>query len=242
MLDAICDDIGVDTIEMAGTLGVAMEGGLIPWGDGEAAIDLLNKIKTTEPLGKIIGNGAGFTGKALGVDRIPVVKNQTIPAYDPRAVKGVGVTYATTPMGADHTAGYGVTANILKVGGDVNPLQKENNIELSKNLQIATAAIDAAGLCLFVAFAVLDSDNGVQLIVDLINARYGLSLTPDDVIALGTSILENENEFNLRAGFTSRDDQLPSFFQEETLPPHNTTWDFTEEELQTAKVSSSPAA
>jgi aldehyde:ferredoxin oxidoreductase len=237
MMDAICDDVGVDTIEMAGALGVAMEGGLIPWGDSKAAIGLLNKIKTNDPLGKIIGNGAGFTGKALGVDRIPVVKNQTIPAYDPRAVKGVGVTYATTPMGADHTAGYGVTANILKVGGDVNPLQKENNIELSKNLQIATAAIDAAGLCLFVAFAVLDSDNGVQLIVDMINARYGLSLTPDDVIGLGTSILENENEFNLRAGFTAKDDQLPSFFRNEVLPPHNTTWDFSEEELQAAKVS-----
>jgi aldehyde:ferredoxin oxidoreductase len=237
MMDAICDDVGVDTIEMAGALGVAMEGGLIPWGDSKAAIGLLNKIKTNDPLGKIIGNGAGFTGKALGVDRIPVVKNQTIPAYDPRAVKGVGVTFATTPMGADHTAGYGVTANILKVGGDVNPLQKENNIELSKNLQIATAAIDAAGLCLFVAFAVLDSDNGVQLIVDMINARYGLSLTPDDVIGLGTSILENENEFNLRAGFTAKDDQLPSFFRNEVLPPHNTTWDFSEEELQAAKVS-----
>ncbi len=237
MMDAICDDVGVDTIEMAGSLGVAMEGGLIQWGDGQAAIDLLNKIKTGDPLGKIIGNGAAFTGKALGVDRVPVVKNQTIPAYDPRAVKGVGVTYATSPMGADHTAGYSVTANILKVGGDVNPLKKENNIELSKNLQIATAAIDAAGLCLFVAFAVLDSDNGIQLIVDMINARYGLSLTPDDVIALGKSILENENEFNRRAGFTKKDDQLPSFFKDERLPPHNTTWDFTEEELQTAKVS-----
>lgn len=236
MMDALCDDIGVDTIETGVTIGVAMEGGLIEWGDGKAAVELLKKIGTGDPLGKIIGNGAAFTGKALGVDRVPVVKSQALPAYDPRSVKGVGVTYATSPMGGDHTAGYSVTANILKVGGDINPLEKENNVELSKNLQIATAAIDSTGLCLFVAFAVLDSDNGVQLIVDMINARYGLSLTPDDVIALGTSILKTENEFNLKAGFTKKDDQLPDFFREESLPPHNTTWDFTEEELQQAKV------
>ena len=134
----------------------------MPWkadfwngGDGKAAIELIKEIAKGTGNGKILGNGAAFTGDALGVDRVPVVKRQAFPAYDPRAVKGVGVTYATTPMGADHTAGYGVTANILKVGGDIDPLKKEGNIELSRDLQIATAAIDAAGLCLFVAFAVL---------------------------------------------------------------------------------------
>ena len=108
---------------------MAMEGGLIPWGDGKAAIDLLKEVGKGTGIGKILGNGAAFTGDALGVDRIPVVKRQALPAYDPRSVKGVGVTYATTPMGADHTAGYGVTANILKVGGDIDPLKKEGNIE-----------------------------------------------------------------------------------------------------------------
>ena len=79
-----------------------------------------------------------------------------MPAYDPRAVQGMGVTYATSTMGADHTAGYAVTANILKVGGDVNPLSPEGQIELSRNLQIATAAVDSTGMCLFIAFALLD--------------------------------------------------------------------------------------
>jgi aldehyde:ferredoxin oxidoreductase len=234
MLDRLCDDIGLDTIETGVTLGVAMEGGLIPWGDGKAAIDLVKKVRTGEPLGKIIGNGAAFTGQALGVDRVPVVKRQALPAYDPRAVKGVGVTYCTSPMGADHTAGYAVAPNILKVGGDVDPLKKEGNVEVSKNLQIATAAIDSTGLCLFVAFAVLDTEDGVQTIVDLINARYGLSLTPDDVIKLGISVLRDENAFNAKAGFTKVHDRLPEFFKE-PVPPHNTTWDLTDEELQQAK-------
>ena len=108
--------------------------------------------------------------------------------------------------------------------------KKEGNVELSQNLQIATAAIDAAGLCLFIAFAVLDNEDGVPTIVDMLNARYGISLTPDDVVALGKSILNNENEFNRKAGFTKVDDQLPEMFNE-IFPPHDTTWDFTLEEL-----------
>ncbi|MBF0202062.1 MAG: aldehyde ferredoxin oxidoreductase [Desulfamplus sp.] len=230
MLDRLCDDFGLDTIETGVALGVAMEGGLVPWGDGPASIDLLKEVGIAGSKGKILGNGALFMGDALGVDRVPVVKRQGLPAYDPRAVKGVGVTYATSPMGADHTAGYGVTANILKVGGDIDPLRKEGNVELSRDLQIATAAIDAAGLCLFVAFAVLDNEDGVQTIVDMINARYGLALTPDDVVALGKSILNDEKEFNRRAGFTELDDELPEMFNA-PFPPHNSEWDFSREEL-----------
>ncbi len=231
MLDRLCDDFGLDTIETGVALGIAMEGGMIPWGDGKAAIELLSQVGKYAPQGKIIGNGALFTGDALGVSRVPVVKKQAFPAYDPRSCKGVGVTYATTPMGADHTAGYGVTANILGVGGTVDPHKKAGNVELSQGLQIATAAIDAAGLCLFVAFAVLDNEDGLPTIAQMLNAQYGLSLTPDDIIELGKSILRNEKEFNRRAGFTAVDDQLPEFFMDE-FPPHNTTWDFTAEDLQ----------
>ncbi|MCP4021704.1 MAG: aldehyde ferredoxin oxidoreductase [Desulfobacteraceae bacterium] len=231
MLDRLCDDFGLDTIEMGVTLGVAMEGGMIEWGDGKTAIDLLGKVGEYAPEGKIIGNGALFTGDALGVDRVPVVKKQALPAYDPRSCKGVGITYATSPMGADHTAGYGVTANILGVGGTVDPLKKEGNIALSQGLQVATAAVDAAGLCLFVAFAVLDNEDGLQTVVDMLNAQYGLSLTTDDVIALGKAILNNERAFNRKAGLTEVDDQLPEMFKE-SFPPHNTKWDFSNEDLQ----------
>ncbi len=230
MMDRLCDDFGLDTIEMGVTIGIAMEGGMIPWGDGKAAIELLSKVGEGAPEGKIIGSGAAFTGEALGVDRVPVVKKQSFPAYDPRSCKGVGVTYATTPMGADHTAGYGVTANILAVGGTIDALKKEGNVELSQGLQIATAAIDAAGLCLFIAFAILDNEDGIPTIMKMINAQYGLSLTTDDFLELGKATLKDEKEFNKRAGFTKVDDQLPEMFQEK-LPPHDTTWDFTADDL-----------
>lgn len=228
--DRICDDIGIDTIETAVSVGVAMEGGIIPFGDGQGMLGLLKEIEKGSYLGRILGNGAAFTGKALGVTRVPVVKGQAIPAYDPRAVKGVGITYATTTMGADHTAGYSVATNILKVGGDVNPLGKEGQVDLSRNLQIATAAVDSTGLCLFVAFCILDNGEAFQAVIDMINARYALSLTADDVTELGKFVLRTEREFNKAAGFTNKHDRLPEFFLEE-CPPHNTAWDFTEEEI-----------
>lgn len=228
--DRICDDIGIDTIETAVAISTAMEGGVIPFGDGQGMLGLIREIEKGSYLGRIIGNGAAFTGKAFGVTRVAVVKNQAIPAYDPRAVKGVGVTYATTPMGADHTAGYSVATNILKVGGDVNPLAKEGNVKLSQALQITTAAIDSAGLCLFVAFSVMDKPEVYQAMIDLIDAKNGPNTTEDDIMELGKFVLRTERKFNEAAGFTKAADRLPEFF-EEPVPPHDVTWDFTGEEL-----------
>lgn len=229
--DRICDDIGIDTIETAVAIATAMEAGVIPFGDGQGMLNLLREIEKGTPLGRIIGNGASFTGKAYGVTRVATVKDQALPAYDPRAVKGVGVTYATTPMGADHTAGYAVATNILKVGGNISPLEKAGNVELSRNLQIATAAIDSMGLCLFVAFAMLDNPDAFPAVVDLYNALAGKKWTVDDMIGLGKSVLKTERGFNLAAGFTDKDDQLPEFFEEE-VAPHNAVWDFSTQELQ----------
>ncbi|GAB6154235.1 aldehyde ferredoxin oxidoreductase C-terminal domain-containing protein [Desulfosporosinus burensis] len=230
-VDQICDDIGIDTIESAGTMMVAMEAGILPWGDGKAMLKLFKEeLKEGTSLGRILGNGADFTGKAYGVTRIPTVKHQTIPAYDPRSVKGIGVTYATTPMGADHTAGYSVTHNILKVGGHVDPLLKDGQIELSRNLQIATASIDSAGLCVFTAFAILDYEPVSHALVEMINAEYGTNWSVDDWFNMGRMILKTERAFNAAAGFTNKDDRLPEFFSE-PVPPHNAIWDFTGEEL-----------
>ncbi|KJS18045.1 MAG: aldehyde:ferredoxin oxidoreductase [Peptococcaceae bacterium BRH_c4b] len=229
MLNWLCNDIGLDTIETGATLGVLMEAGLIPFGDGKAAIKALEEVYTGSPLGRIIGSGATFAGKLYGVTRIPAVKGQAMPAYDPRSCRGNGVTYATTTMGADHTAGYAVTANILKVGGFVDPLKDEGQIELSRNLQIATAAVDSTGFCLFIAFAVLDNPEGLPTVVEMINAMYGTDLTIDNVIALGQSVLKTEREFNEKAGFTKADDRLPEFFYNEELPPHNTRFTLKDE-------------
>jgi aldehyde:ferredoxin oxidoreductase len=231
MLDRLDDDYGLDTIEMGATIGVAMEAGLAKFGDADAAIRLIKEVGKGTDLGRILGNGAAVTGKVFGVERVPVVKGQAMPAYDPRTVQGIGVTYATSTMGADHTAGYAVATNILKVGGFVDPLKPEGQIELSRNLQIATAAIDATGMCLFIAFAVLDQPDTFQALLDMLNAFYGLNLTANDVTELGKTILKMERDFNARAGFTKEHDRLPEFFKKEPLPPHNITFLVKDEDL-----------
>lgn len=229
--DYMCDDVGVDTIDVGGAMALLMEAGVLKFGDAEGAFKLMEEISLGSPIGRILGSGVAVTGKVYGLRRVPEVKGQGLPAYDPRAVKGQGVTYATTPMGADHTAGYAVTANILSVGGTVDPLSPAGQVELSRNLQIATAAVDTTGLCLFVAFAVLDNPDALVAVVEMLNARYGLSLGLDDVTALGKKVLETEIDFNRRAGIIEASDRLPDFFKDEKLPPHNTTFDISDAEL-----------
>ncbi len=230
LADNLMDDIGIDSIETAVAVGVAMDGGALSFGDGAAALRLIREIGEGTPLGRIVGNGAASVGKAYGVTRVPVVKGQAIPAYDPRAIKGIGITYCTTPMGADHTAGYAVASNIMGVGGLVDPLSKEGQVELSRSLQMMTAAIDSTGLCLFVAMALADDPEAMPALVTMLNARYGEALTAEDVVSLGKNILLTEREFNLAAGFTNKDDRLPEFFSE-PIPPHNAVWDFSGDEI-----------
>ena len=230
--DSLMDDIGLDSIETSVAIGVAMEAGVLEFGDGEEACRILREeVANGTPLGRIVGNGAGSVGRSFGVTRVPVVKNQAIPAYDPRTIKGMGITYATSTQGADHTMGYSVATNILNVGGSVDPLSKEGQVDLSRNLQIATAAIDSTGMCLFIAFAALDDETCLPALIDLINARFGIALTGDDVVNLGKHILKTERAFNQAAGFTSQHDRLPEFFSTEPLPPHNLVWDFSGEEI-----------
>jgi len=226
----LCNDYGLDTIEAGGTIAVAMEAGLAKFGDGKRAIELMHEIGKGTPLGHILGNGAAATGKVFGVVRVPHVKGQNMPAYEPRAVKGIGVTYATSTMGADHTSGYTIAPEILSVGGKADPFAVEKG-ELSRNFQAATAFIDSSGHCLFIAFAILDIAEGFEGVVEECNGVLGASWTMDDVGRIGKEVIGKERAFNEAAGFTKVDDRLPEFMKYEKLPPHNVVWDVPDEEL-----------
>jgi len=231
-IDALMDDLGLDAIEMGVCLGLAVDAGILEFGDGKEAFRLIkDEVAYGTPMGRILGSGTGNLGKLYGLVRVPVVKNQSIPAYEPRAIKGQGVTYVTTPMGADHTAGYAVATNILNSGGYVDPLKKDGQVELARNLQIASAAVDSTGMCIFVAFPALDEPECLPALIDMINARFGIELKGDDVTNLGATILKTEHEFNLKAGLSSADDRIPEFMKYEKLPPHDVVWDFTNEEI-----------
>jgi len=226
----LCNDIGLDTIEAGNTIAIAMEGGLLKFGDAEGAKKLLAEVRTGSPLGRIIGNGGVFTARALGVTRVPAVKGQCMPAYEPRVVKGIGITYATSTMGADHTSGYTIAPEILAVGGKVDPFAV-SKADLSQAFQATTAFIDASGYCLFNAFHILDIPSGMEGMVESVAGALGTDWKVEHIAKVGMEILKMERAFNEAAGFTKADDRLPDFMTYEKLPPHNTVFDVPNEEL-----------
>ncbi len=227
----LCNAYGLDTIETGATIGVAMEAGVIQFGDGPGAVELVHKIGKGEPLGRILGAGTEITGKVFGVTRIPTVKGQAMPAYEPRAVKGIGITYATSTMGADHTAGYTIAPEILGVMGKQDPLTPEGKAALSRAFQATTAFIDTSGHCLFIAFAILDIASGYEGMIDEANGVLGTNWTADDILKLGGDILKIERKFNEAAGIGSVKDRIPEFMKLEPLPPHNQIFDVSDEAL-----------
>jgi len=226
-----CNDLGLDTIEAGNAVAIAMEGGALEFGDKVGALGLFDEIRKMSPLGRILGQGVEATAKAYGVHRVPTVKGQSMPAYEPRAIKGIGVTYATTPMGADHTAGYTIAPEIAGVSGKLDPLTDEGKAELSLTFQAATAFIDCTGYCLFIAFPILDIETGWAGMTESVAGVMGLKADGVDVIEMGKEILKVERNFNKQAGFTNKDDRLPEFMRYEKLPPHDVVWTMPDEDL-----------
>jgi len=215
------NDLGLDTIEVGAALGVAADAGLMEWGDSERAGELIDEIRQGTPLGRILGSGAAITGKVFGVERVPVAKGQAMSAYDPRAIKGTGVTYATSPQGGDHTCG-------LTIRAKIDHLDPSVQVEVSRGAQINNAGYDTLGACAFSGFGFsLAPEN----IAALLNARYGWEVEEDILQVLGRQTIKLEREFNRRAGFTKADDRLPEWMTREPLPPTNAVFDVPEEDL-----------
>ncbi len=218
------NDLGVDTIEMGAALGVAAEAGLMEFGDGQRALELLQEVRQGTPLGRILGQGAATVGKVFSVVRVPSVKGQAISAYDPRAIKGTGITYATSPQGADHTCG-------LTIRAKVDHLSPTGQKDISLNAQINMAGYDTLGACIFTGFGFSAAPAGV--IRDLVKGQHGLDLGEDVLQRLGRETLKLERAFNKAAGFTAADDRLPEWMTVEPLAPTNAVFDVPEAELDT---------
>jgi aldehyde:ferredoxin oxidoreductase len=228
-INRACNDIGVDTIDVGGALAVAMEAGLIPWGDGEAALKLVEEIAQGTENGRMIGSGVKVTGDKLGVGRVPQVKGQCLSGYDPRILKGTGVTFATSPQGADHTAGI-----VLPGPHDPEyvPVAPTGQAVKSRFMQTWMAAVDTLGLCMMIGMPIMEAGPGLdQNLIGCVAAVTGESLDENYLIALGGSVLEIERRFNNAAGFTRKDDRLPRFFYEESNAPGAPVFDVAEEEI-----------
>lgn len=218
-LDRLCDDMGLDTIEIGSAIGVTAQAGKMTFGDADSVFALFDELEKGTEFGNILGNGVVATCKALGITRIPAYKGQAIPAHDPRVSKATGVTYKTSPMGADHTAG--VSYEKFKY--------PEGQVERSLNIQIMNAATDTFGYCSLARIG----DNKVMFdfIKDLLNARFGLSLEVDDLINIGRETLKQELEFNRGSEFHTAHDPDPEFVKTEPQPPIGLVFDVDEAEI-----------
>ncbi len=228
-LNAICEELGLDTMEVGAALGVAMEGGKLAWGDAAAAEGLLLGSVAGDEMGRLIGNGAAATGKALDVARVPVVKGQGIAAWEPRFLKGTGVTYCTTPQGADHTNGNAIPT---PSNPDYNPTVPEGQWQLSQFLQAYNAAVDTLGFCLFPSLALLDAPQLFDRLADAVEAVTGQAVEHENyLVNLGMGVLMGEVAYNRAAGFTRDDDRLPAFMYREPLPPSGLVFDVPDEDV-----------
>ena len=217
------NDLGLDSIEVGAALGVAAEAGLMQWGSEQDAQKLIDEIRAGSELGRTLGDGAAAVGKKYNIERVPVVKGQAMSAYEPRSIKGTGVTYATTAQGADHTCG-------LTIRAQVDHLDPNAQIEVSRNAQLNMAGYDTLGACIFAGFGYAATPDGV--VKRLLAARYGWDDLPDNILqTLGKETIKLEREFNRRAGFTKEDDRLPKWMTEESIPENGSVFDVPAEQL-----------
>jgi aldehyde:ferredoxin oxidoreductase len=201
-LDRLCDDIGLDTIETGAAVAVLMDSGGLEWGDAEGAKRAVEEIAQGTELGTALGNGVVATGKLRGHERVPAVKGQAVPAWDPRSLKATGITYATSAMGADHTAGL-----VIDPG-----MQPEDFAQASQEAQLVNAVCDSSGLCYFLSPT-------MDQIRELYSRLYGGEVTRDQIADQGWQCLEDEWEFNRAAGFEAADDDMPRCLREEGIGP-----------------------
>jgi aldehyde:ferredoxin oxidoreductase len=210
-LNFLANDLGVDTIELGATLAVLMEAGLGAFGDVRFMADCLAEIRGGTDSGRLWAQGTARVGAHYGVRRVPVIKKQAISAYDPRVVEATGIAMMATAQGADHTAG-----NLPRL--KTRDMNLEDIVSQSLAHQARVAANDSLGLCIF---GMSVTNPNTEFLANAINAAHGTSLTKEFFEPLGRDALRMEYEFNRRAGFTEKDDELPAFFYNEPLPPTN---------------------
>ena len=225
ILNRIANDAGVDTLDCGAAIAVAMEAGLAEFGDDAAAIGLMEEIRNLTPLGRILGSGCKVAAKVLGVRHAPHVLGQAIPAYEPRGTKGMAITYLSSPMGADHTFGF-------TLRDEADPLSREGKVDLSKKFQVIGSRMDAMGMCNFVRYAVR---HDMSPLLNLIKARYDVTISAVEFDDLVKETLRLEHQFNLDAGITALDYRFAETFYEEAQPETGHKMDVTNEETAQAR-------
>ena len=222
------NDLGLDTIETGAALGVATEAGVAEFGNLDSYLKLMDEIAIASPLGRVIGNGVKTTGEVFGINDLPMTKGQALPGYDPRALKGNGVTFAMTPMGGDHTLGncYGARATIP-------PLATEGQGDLSRKTQLQVAGLENMGFCIFARAYLFKKP---ELFTQFAYGVCGDKMTVDEFWAQGHETARLEYQYNVNSGIAPAQDKLPEYMYRIPLPPNNHVFDLSDEEMQKGRL------
>jgi len=221
-----CNEYGLDTIELGHAFSVTMEAyekGIISeeliWGDADSMIELTRKIAYREGLGGVLAEGPARAAASWGAPELSMsVKGQSIPAYDPRGIQGIGLGYATSNRGACHLRGYTVASEIAGIPEPTDRLKPEGKGELLKIFQDMLAFSDSMNICKFSSF----SENAEHY-AEQYSAMTGVPMTADDVMRAGERIYNLERYYNNLAGFNRReDDFLPERFTKEPASGNST--------------------
>jgi aldehyde:ferredoxin oxidoreductase len=221
-VNAVANDLGIDTIEAGAMIAVLMDGGVGAFGDVDFMLDVLEELRNGTDKGRLYALGTARVGEHFGVERIPVIKKQAISAYDPRVIEVTGITMMMTAQGADHTAG-----NVPRMKADDK--STDELVDASMETQVVMAAADSLGFCIFGRGV---TNTHLDLIATAVNNAVGTDLDAGFFEELGRETLRLEAEFNRQAGFTVEDDELPAFFYDEPLPPSNKAARFHGQEIR----------
>lgn len=213
----LCNELGMDSITMPTTIACAMElyemgyitqketGCALNFGNMDAIVDLTYKTAYREGFGNELAEGSYRLASKYGHPELSMtVKKQEMPAYDPRALQGMGLNYATNNRGGCHVRGYMTSPEILGIPEKLDNQTTDGKAGWVKLFQDLTAAVDASGTCLFITFGI-----GAQEVAEQLKAATGYEYTVDEILKAGERIWNLERLFNLKAGFTKDDDTLP---------------------------------
>jgi aldehyde:ferredoxin oxidoreductase len=217
-VNMLCNEEGIDPITFGATVGAVMElygmgiltkeqlGIEAPFGSARAVAFLAEETINGRGFGKEIGQGSKRLTAKYGHPELSMSsKGQEFPAYDSRAIQGIGLAYATSNRGGCHLRGYTIASEVLGIPVKTDPLESEGKPDLVKAFQDATAAFDSSGLCIFTTFAW-----GLQDLSPQMQGACGEQYTIEELAKIGERIWNMEREFNNRAGFTNKDDSLPA--------------------------------
>lgn len=221
----ICNELGLDPITMGSTIACAMEmyekeiltkeelGRELPFGDAESIVEFTKMTGLREGFGNVMAEGSYRMAEKLGHPELSMsVKKQEMPAYDARGVQGMGLEYATSNRGGCHVRGYLTSPEVLGIPEKLDPLATTDKAVWLKTFQDLTGVIDSAGICLFTSFAI-----GLPEISSMLRSALGLDYSDEDILQIGERIWNLEKIFNIEAGFTSKDDNLPPRLLKEPL-------------------------